>query len=395
VDFCLFHYFEMPVKPVLLKDIKRTAVQSHQLQVGSGSYNRYSPLVSRERTFSYGKRQLPSDASAETASKSPRLDRKIIFDQVRVHESAIRELKKMVTASSGKVDLPEGTPDVWKAISMIVDVQEGLLSAVIDLEAADSVRPSVSNAAGVIVTGSKVMRSNPAPIPAPTPDPVLDEKKKMKASLREAEKKLVLFNLDLGKVPVMNTDTLAKNVAIDLGRRVKDGKHDYHIGDAEEVIDDILSCSSLDFMGTSTRKFFNGKNTSDPRNNTMCTMPVKMDFADREVRFQAELSLRKICKVNCSVPYPKNVRTLIDSLIKDGKKSYPDSFIRTRVDIDNLRIDAFASVNKKWVDVGISRYIFPSGAAAGSGTGTGAGPGSDAGECEVTVMETGESQPVS
>jgi hypothetical protein len=95
------------------------------------------------------------------------------------------------------------------------------------------------------------------------------------------------------------------------------------------------------------------------------------------------------------VPYPKNVRTLIDSLIKDGKKSYPDSFIRTRVDIDNLRIDAFASVNKKWVDVGISRYIFPSGAAAGSGTGTGAGPGSDAGECEVTVMETGESQPVS
>jgi hypothetical protein len=137
----------------------------------------------------------------------------------------------------------------------------------------------------------------------------------MRTALRDAEKKLVVFNMNLGKAPVMNRDTLAKNVAIELGNKVKDGKHDYHIGDAEDVIDDVLSCSKLDFMGTSTRKFFNSKNVADPRNNTMYTMPVKFEFADREVRFQSELSLRKICKLNCSVPYPKPVRTIMDGLI--------------------------------------------------------------------------------
>jgi hypothetical protein len=178
--------------------------------------------------------------------------------------------------------------------------------------------------------------------------------------LKDAEKKLVVFNLDLGKAPVMNKETLAKNVTIELGKRVREGKHDYHIGDAEEVLDDVLSCSRLDFMGTSTRKYFNNKNPADPKNNTMYTMPVKMDFADREIRFQSELSLRKICKLNCAVPYPKNVRLIMDSLVSEGKKMYPDSFIRTKVDADKLTVEAFASVNKKWVSLGLTKEILPS-----------------------------------
>jgi hypothetical protein len=187
----------------------------------------------------------------------------------------------------------------------------------------------------------------------------------------------------------MNKDTLAKNVALDLGRRVKDGKHDFHIGDAEDVIDDVLSCSRLDFMGTSTRKFFNTKNTADPKNNTFYTMPVKMDFADREIRFQSELSLRKICKVNCSVPYPKTVRTLMDSLIQEGKKMYPDSFIRTKVDADDLFVEAFASVNKKWVNLGLRKEIFPSVTGSGSEELTASDSQSQ------NVMECVESQTIS
>jgi hypothetical protein len=180
---------------------------------------------------------------------------------------------------------------------------------------------------------------------------------KMRQSLRDAEKKLVLFNMNLGKAPVMNRDTLARNVTLELGNKVREGKHDFHIGDAEEVIDDILSCSRLEFMGTSTKKFFNNKKIDDVRNNTMYTMPVRMEFKDRDVRFQSELSLRKICKINCAVPYPKNVRSIIDELIREGKKIRPNSFIRTRVNIDDLTIEAHASVDKKWVDLGLVRNI--------------------------------------
>jgi hypothetical protein len=277
---------------------------------------------------------------------------------------------------------------------MIVAVQEGLLSAVLDIEAADVGGPWVSNAAGTIVSGAKPARGGAigagagakialAPVPV---DPEAAEKKKRRATLKDAEKKLVLFNMDLGKAPVMNKDTLARNVTFELGKRVKEGKHDYHIGDAEEVIDDILSCSRLEFMGTSTKKFFNSKNTADPRNNSMYTMPVRMEFADREIRFQSEMSIRNICKVNCAVPYPKNVRNIMDELITEGKKSYPDSFIRTKVDPDRLTVEAFASVNKRSIDLGLKRDIFPGpiGLSTESGVASGsqASQASQAMECE-------------
>jgi hypothetical protein len=155
----------------------------------------------------------------------------------------------------------------------------------------------------------------------------------------------------------MNRDTLARNMAIDLSERVKGGKHDFHVGDAETVVDDILSCSTLDFMGASTRKFYNTRNPNDEHNEKMFTMLVKMEFQDRDVRFQAELNLRKICKVNCSVPYPKNVWSIIDALIQEGKKMLPNSFIRTKVNIDSLTVEAFASVDKKWIDLGLKRDI--------------------------------------
>jgi hypothetical protein len=79
----------------------------------------------------------------------------------------------MVT-NNYKPDQPDTTRDVWKAIGMIVDVQEGLLSAVVDLEAIE-VRPSVSNAAGTVVLGKSARAGRPAPIPVT--DPEADEKK--------------------------------------------------------------------------------------------------------------------------------------------------------------------------------------------------------------------------
>jgi hypothetical protein len=162
----------------------------------------------------------------------------------------------------------------------------------------------------------------------------------------------------------MNKDTLARKVTLALSNKVKDGKHDYHIGDAEDVLDDILSCSKLEFLGTSTKQFFNKKNPADPRNKVMHTVPVRMEFKDRETRLQAEINLRKICKVNCAVPYPKVIRDQLDALLREGKRLQPDSFIRTRVNAEKLTIDAFASVNKKWVDLGLCKGIMSGDTAA-------------------------------
>jgi hypothetical protein len=113
------------------------------------------------------------------------LDKKIIFDQVRVHEKTIIELKKIVTENGGTGEDADSSP-VWKAIGMIVGVQEGLMSAVIDMEAAEAAAPCVSNAAGTVVMGGRVVRGGAAlgagavakPAAAPViVDPVESEKK--------------------------------------------------------------------------------------------------------------------------------------------------------------------------------------------------------------------------
>jgi hypothetical protein len=217
---------------------------------------------------------------------------------------------------------------VWKAFGMMAKIQEGLMSAVVDLGALGPQNEVEGRAApgsgnqnmGAGSGGGASGGGAEKRVPPREATQDMTEKTKLKQSLREAEKKLVVFNLNLGKAPVMNKDTLAKNVVLDLDSKVREGKHDYHIGDAVDVVDDILSCSTLDFMGASTRKFYNTKNLADPRNEKMYTMPVKMEFKDKDVRLQAELSLRKICHVNCAVPYPKPVRTMLDALIADGKK---------------------------------------------------------------------------
>ena len=156
------------------------------------------------------------------------------------------------------------------------------------------------------------------------------------------KKKSIVFNLDLGPVPTINKDTLSRKVTVALSNKAKEGKHDYNVNDAEDTIDDVLSCSKLEFMGSSSRAFYNKKDAKDKRNSKFSTIPVRMDFKDKETRIQAEISLRKICKVSCSTPYPKNLRSILDGLVKEGKWIGPDHFIRTRVNVNKLTIDVHA-----------------------------------------------------
>jgi hypothetical protein len=78
-----------------------------------------------------------------------------------------------------------------------------------------------------------------------------------------------------------------------------------------------------------------------------------MEFKDKYTRINAERSLRKICKVSCAVPYPKKLRDILDNLVKEGKKVLPNSFIRTRVNVDNLTIEVHGKTDKGWQDLNL------------------------------------------
>jgi hypothetical protein len=349
----------MSVKPTLLRDIKKSAAQQHQARVGIGTYNRFTPLTPRGRILSVGKRQLDLQGEDDgIATKTPKLDSNTIFTQLKDQDTILDEADSIIAElEKSNVETPDlRLTSIVKVLKLLGKSQRNLTSVVNDnykLHVAAAPQPPVT-----IGTSSQVGHKKPASAPAPPPLSEEEQKvKKVKSVLRDAEKKTVLFNLDLGKNPAMNKDTLSRKVTDALGTAVRSGKHDYHIGDAEEVLDDILSCSKLEFLGTQSKLFFNNRNEEDARNNNMYTLPVRMDFKDRETRFEAEIMLRKLCKVNCSVPYPKKMRKLITDIVSEGKALQPDCYIRTKVNVENLTIEAHAKTGSGWLDLGIKKQI--------------------------------------
>jgi hypothetical protein len=347
----------MPVKPTLLKEIRRTAVQAHKENTGYGSYNRFELLSPRGRTFSAGKRQLDPNEPEVSAPKTPRLDSNAVFSQLTQNDKVIDEVDTVLASiESEGTNLPADPriDKLCKVMKLLAQSNRNLTSALVDANKVNN-QPKLAPPRAVITARRpSVTAARPTP-PPPTAEESLT--KKVKQALHDAEKKTVIFNVDMGTCPVMNKATLSRKLTESLATAVKSGKHDYHIGDAEEVLDDILSCSKLEFLGSGSKLFFNSKNENDPRNNKMHTIPVRMDFEDRETRFEAEVMLRKLCKVNCSVPYPKRMRTILLELVNKGKAYYPNSFIRTKVNVDKLTVEAHAKTANGWVDLGLKQKI--------------------------------------
>ena len=366
----------MSVRPTLLKDMRRTAVEKHLLAAGTGNYNRFAPIGPRDRSFSTGKRHRSAEP-VPPAPKAPRLDANTVFAQLKDQETTLAEattLLKLASETSeeccSEKDGAIGTiiHSLLKVMSIMIISHQNITSAIVDsvkLSETSNATPTTTaptsgkdpanrnSSTGAIPKNNN--RPEKAAPPATRPPSEEDlTKRRVRQVLREAEKRTLIFNLDLGQVPTINKDTLSRKVTMALSDKAKSGNHDYNTADAEEAIDDVLSCAKLEFLGTQSRKFFNRKNASDKRNNTFCTLPVRMDFKDKATRIQAEIAMRKICKVSCSTPYPKRLRTMLDNLVKEGKARSPDSFIRTRVNADKLTIDVHAKVGESWVDLGLS-----------------------------------------
>jgi len=157
----------------------------------------------------------------------------------------------------------------------------------------------------------------------------------------------------------MNKESISKQVTKELHNKARTVKHDWAIDSASTMVDDMLSCSQLEFLGSGTRKFYNNRNKDDPRNNNMCTVPVRFDFKNKETRISAEKTLKKICNTRCAVPYPKKLRDMLTGLIQEGKDMAKGSFINTKVEIDNLKIKAmiWSETDKRMQDLGITKDI--------------------------------------
>jgi len=161
--------------------------------------------------------------------------------------------------------------------------------------------------------------------------------KKFREAVKEAEKATLIFNLNMGKVPIMNKNSMSTKATVALTEMAAatEGKSSsIPSADAVASIDDVLSMvKGMTFFGKATKSYSNGK---DPLSGSFCTVPVKYSFQNKDTRIRAETTLREKCKVNCSTPYPIILRETIRQSVAHIKAQFPDNHVRVNVDTANL-----------------------------------------------------------
>jgi hypothetical protein len=163
------------------------------------------------------------------------------------------------------------------------------------------------------------------------------EEKRFKEAIREAEKSTLIFNLDMGRVPVMNKETMSKRASLALANMAanKEKKNGpVPSADTVESLDDVLSLvNNMEFYGEQTKTY---RHPTDKKSGLFCTVPVRYDFKDKDTRFRAEAILRSSCGVQCATPYPVMVKECIRQIVNRVKGSFPDHFVKVTVDTRDM-----------------------------------------------------------
>jgi hypothetical protein len=196
-------------------------------------------------------------------------------------------------------------------------------------------------------TGIKPAGRNDAATPIPvieyqseieTVDPKIQ---KFRDAIHDAERSTLVFNLDMGRVPVLNKETMSKRATLALSAMAAKVCRDAGTGngtrpsqEAMETIDDVLSVvENMELYGKETRTY---KHPSDELSGSFCTVPVRYEFHDPATKFRAEKVLRKMCGAQCTTPYPLMVRECVKQIVTVVKNRYPDNFVRVNVDTRNM-----------------------------------------------------------
>ena len=160
-----------------------------------------------------------------------------------------------------------------------------------------------------------------------------EELRKFREAVKDAEKATLIFNLNMGNVPIMNQETISKKATLALttmAAKIEGKTSSTPSEDAVLAIDDVLSVTTgMSFFGNTTKSYSNSR---DKESGAFCTLPVKYEFKDKDTRIKAETTLRSLCKVSCTTPYPVILRESIKRVIDMVKKQFPGEFVRVNVD---------------------------------------------------------------
>jgi hypothetical protein len=129
-------------------------------------------------------------------------------------------------------------------------------------------------------------------------------------AVREAERSVVIYNLNLGQSPLINPSTISSKVTAAL---LSSAANFFKEGDGDatalagELVNDLLSqVKSMDLFGKGTKPCKDLRNPSS--NGSFYTVPVKLSFQNKQVAKQVNEILRKQYKVSTSIPYHRTLK---------------------------------------------------------------------------------------
>jgi len=126
-------------------------------------------------------------------------------------------------------------------------------------------------------------------------------------AIRNAEKSVVIYNLNLGQAPLLNPATISAKVTTALIQAAAANITNNDTSAAGEMVNDLLSqVKGMDLFGKGTKPCKDPKNSSI--NNSYYTIPVKLTFSNKQVSKHVNEILRQKYKVSTSIPYHRTLK---------------------------------------------------------------------------------------
>jgi hypothetical protein len=177
----------------------------------------------------------------------------------------------------------------------------------------------------------------------PTANVVDEEKSAFNSAIKEAERSLLIFNLNMGQFPCMNPTTISNKVTsclLSLACKAEGSVDGSPSNSAKEIVDDILGMvTKMDLFGTKTSPC---KIPGKPaENGSFFTVPVKLSFKDRRVAQSAAEILRKHLHLNSTTPYHRSLRAAINLAIAKTKVRHPGHQAKVTVDSSKKLLKCF------------------------------------------------------
>jgi hypothetical protein len=108
------------------------------------------------------------------------------------------------------------------------------------------------------------------------------------------------------------------------------------------VVNDALSCAdNVEFLGQTTARKIDNRDPANPITLPFCTMPVKLEFPDKNTRIHFEKTLRKYCKLKASISLPIQIRKFQSLFLAAMRARYPGKVVMARPDTASLSLVAF------------------------------------------------------